>query len=166
MVRATGLTAVISAIVLVVAVVVPFFAPTKSAHAAELTYLGWSLRALAGVTLATSLVYYVRALAQRARLIAETEVRSRQFALDVDRAQWLVEMALEYDKSSKPLSPELVSAFSRGLFEPEHTSGSDGPMGLKELLLNADGLEVSLSKRGVRRALRSVAVPTEVPPPS
>lgn len=154
--KATGWTVVLSVIVLGLSVGVPFFALGE--RATEITWLSWSLRALAGLTFGPALIYYVRTLARRAQLIADTEVRSRQFAFDVDRAQWLVEMALEHDKSSKPLSPELIAAFSRGLFETDARSESDTPSSLTNLLVNADGVEVSLSKRGVRRALRGASL--------
>ncbi len=128
---------------------------------AETNYLAWSLRALAGITLGAALVYCVKALSERARLISDTEVRSRQFAFDVDRATWLVEMYLESEKTGKPLAPDLVAAFSHGLFDVARAA-PERSVALANLLENADslklsggGMELTASGRRLRRSVSS-----------
>ncbi len=128
---------------------------------AETNYLAWSLRALAGITLGAALVYCVKALSERARLISDTEVRSRQFAFDVDRATWLVEMYLESEKTGKPLAPDLVAAFSHGLFDVTRPA-PERSVALANLLENADslklsggGMELTASGRRLRRSVSS-----------
>lgn len=127
---------------------------------AEMLALAWSVRVLAGIALVSCSVYYVRWLSTWSRQVTTNELRSKQFALDIDRASWLVEMALEYEKEGKTLNAGLIDSFSRGLFEAEHKPSREQPSNsLLHLIRNAEslkvgaaGAELSLTGRQVQRA--------------
>lgn len=127
---------------------------------AEMLALAWSVRVLAGIALVSCSVYYVRWLSTWSRQVTTNELRSKQFALDIDRASWLVEMALEYEKEGKTLNAGLIESFSRGLFEAEHKPSREQPSNsLLHLIRNAEslkvgaaGAELSLTGRQVQRA--------------
>ena len=126
-----------------------------------LVALSWSLRAFAGIALTVTLTYYVRALSAWSRQVTSLELRSKQFALDIDRASWLVEMNLEYEKEGKVLRDNLIESFSRGLFEGESRSEARAApsTSLLHLLKNAEslkigaaGAEMSITGSQIRKA--------------
>lgn len=110
----------------------------------ETVWLVWSMRILGGITLAAALIYYVSSLSAWSRQVAAIELRSKQFALDVDRASWLVEMALEYEKEGKALPPAMVESFTRGLFDGGAQGAQHEPpsASLLHLIQNAESLKV------------------------
>ncbi|HRI08672.1 MAG TPA: hypothetical protein PKW35_12700 [Nannocystaceae bacterium] len=151
-----------SAIFLVLALFGPMVIQiaTQVTPSADVLAVAWSLRALAGIALFSCAIYYVRWLAMWSRQVTTNELRSRQFALDIDRASWLVEMSLEYEKNGVMLRSSLVDSFSRGLFEAEHKPSREQPSNsLLHLIRNAEslkvgaaGAELSLTGRQVQRA--------------
>lgn len=151
----------------VVLLAIAFFGPPilelwlDKVLSSETTWLVWSMRILAGVTLAATLIYYVSSLAAWSRQVSTIELRSRQFALDVDRASWLVEMTLEYEKEGKTLPPAMVESFTRGLFDGGSQSAphEQPSASLLHLIQNAEslkvgaaGAELTLTGRQIRKA--------------
>jgi hypothetical protein len=126
----------------------------------ETILLTWSIRVLAGITLATTLIYYVSSLSAWSKQVSTIELRSKQFALDIDRASWLVETTLEYEKEGKALPSSLLESFSRGLFESgSSTSREQVSSPLLHLLHNLDslklgpaGAEMAMSGKQLRKA--------------
>lgn len=123
--------------------------------------LAWSVRAFAGLAVTVVLAYQVRWLSSWSKQVTALELRSKQFALDIDRASWLVEMNLEYEKEGKSLQEGLIESFSRGLFEGDTRSASrEAPStSLLRLFQNADslklgaaGAELSITGSGVQKA--------------
>jgi hypothetical protein len=67
--------------------------------------------------LAATLVWYTKWNDQWFRQHAEEEFRLKRLDLDIDRASWLVEMALEFkDEKGSEIPPELVDRLSQNLF--------------------------------------------------
>ncbi|MEM9452572.1 MAG: hypothetical protein AAGF11_00225 [Myxococcota bacterium] len=130
-------------------------------YSAQTVALMWSIRVLAGILLVVVLIYYIRELSSWSKQVNVIELRSKQFALDINRASWLVEMNLEYEKEGKVLPEKLIDSFAHGLFESnrsasnqEHPSSS-----LLHLLRNAESLnvktaggELSISGKQIRKA--------------
>lgn len=128
---------------------------------AEVIWLVWSMRILGGITLAAALIYYVSSLSAWSRQVSSIEMRSKQFALDIDRASWLVEMALEYEKEGKALPPAMVESFTRGLFdggaqghqsEPPSASLLHLIQNAESLKVGAAGAELTLTGKQIRKA--------------
>lgn len=128
---------------------------------AEVIWLVWSMRILGGITLAAALIYYVSSLSGWSRQVAAIELRSKQFALDIDRASWLVEMALEYEKEGKALPTAMVESFTRGLFdggaqghqsEPPSASLLHLIQNAESLKVGAAGAELTLTGKQIRKA--------------
>jgi Skp family chaperone for outer membrane proteins len=64
-----------------------------------------------------TLIYYIRWQNQWATNFASTEQGLKQFHLDVNRANWVVETCLEWRKENESdIPPELVASLTRGLF--------------------------------------------------
>ena len=69
--------------------------------------------------------------------MAREELRQKQFELDIDRASWLVEMALEWDTEKKTDIPEqLLQRLSHNLFEAQ-AERSDAGMTAADTLASA-----------------------------
>jgi hypothetical protein len=72
---------------------------------------------LLSAALAAALVYYLRWNDGWFRKHADEEFRTKQFELDVDRASWLVEMAMEWkDEKGSEIPAELLDRLSANLF--------------------------------------------------
>ncbi len=70
-----------------------------------------------------SVVFYVKWMNAWASTHAEAEFKVRQFQLDVERASWAVESALEWkDTPDGKMPPELLQSITRGLFAEERQS--------------------------------------------
>jgi len=75
---------------------------------------------LIAVALAASIVFYIRWTDHWFRQHADEEMRLKRLELDIDRATWVVEMALEWKREKGAEIPsELIERLSRNLFEPE-----------------------------------------------
>lgn len=67
--------------------------------------------------LAAAIIFYIRWNDQWFRQHADEEFRLKQFELDIDRASWVVEMALEWkDEKGSEIPEELIERLSRNLF--------------------------------------------------
>jgi multidrug efflux pump subunit AcrA (membrane-fusion protein) len=73
-------------------------------------------RVLVGGALGGVLWFYIRFTSDWFRRHSETEFRLRQFELDVDRANWLVEVTREWADAKVEPTPGLIDAISRGIF--------------------------------------------------
>lgn len=79
---------------------------------------------LGGVALASTAVFYVRWTNHWFERHANAEFRLKRMALDVDRANWVVEMALEWKDEKGTEAPGiLVDRLTADLFEDEAKSG-------------------------------------------
>lgn len=75
---------------------------------------------------ATAIVY-IRWMNSWAHRHADFEFNQRQFELDINRASWAVESALEWKESQgTPMPSTLLSGMTHGLFEPNHSKNDDG----------------------------------------
>lgn len=98
--------------------------------------IAWAIRiALTTVGLSGAVIYFIRWNDQWLQRHAAEEFRQSRMALDVDRASWIVEMALEWnEEKGTQIPPELVERLSRSLFledgrrdvarHPAHDAGS------------------------------------------
>lgn len=117
---------------------------------------------------AASLIYYIRWNDIWFRKHADEEFRTKQFELDVDRASWIVEMALEWkDQKGTELPRELLDRLSGNLFEKglEPTDATHPSEDLlsallsasSELKLNLPGFgTVCLDRKGTKQFKRAV----------
>jgi hypothetical protein len=86
---------------------------------------GWTptIRQVAlGAALASTLVFYLRWQNRWFEQHAQEEFRLKRMALDVDRASWVVELAMEWkDDEGGELPAELLSRLTANLFDqPKH----------------------------------------------
>lgn len=77
----------------------------------------WARLSLLTIGLVAAIVYYIRWQSLWAAQFANTEQSLRQFHIDVNRANWVVETGLEWQKeTSTDLPTPLVESLTRGLF--------------------------------------------------
>lgn len=134
--------------------------------------LGWFQLArlpLVSAAIAASLIYYIRWNDIWFRRHADEEFLTKRFELDVDRASWLVEMALEWkDEKGTEIPRELLDRLSANLFDrPYESTEVRHPSEdlLSELLRASAQLDVTvpglgkvrLDRRGTNRFSRAVA---------
>lgn len=68
------------------------------------------------ITLFATLVYYVKWNDRWFREHSEGELAARRYRADIVRANWLAELVSERAQASDDLPPELLEAYTRGLF--------------------------------------------------
>jgi hypothetical protein len=118
---------------------------------------------------AAAIIYYIRWNDQWFQKHADEEFRLKRLDLDIDRASWLVEMALEWkDEKGTEIPKELVDRLSQNLFSgrddlieqvqhPSHEALSTLLASLSSLRLQIPGFgEATLGRRGLN-ALRKVS---------
>lgn len=72
---------------------------------------------LLSIATVATLIYYIRWNDNWFAQHAEEEFALKRFELDIDRASWIAEMALEWkDEEERQLPPELLNAFTSNLF--------------------------------------------------
>lgn len=77
----------------------------------------WIRFSLLTIGLVGSIIYYIRWQSRWAEQFAATENSLKQFHLDVNRANWVVETCLEWQKETESLiPPPLIESLTRGLF--------------------------------------------------
>lgn len=77
----------------------------------------WIRFSLLTIGLVGSIIYYIRWQSRWAEQFAATESSLKQFHLDVNRANWVVETCLEWRKETESLIPTpLIESLTRGLF--------------------------------------------------
>jgi hypothetical protein len=129
----------------------------------------WYLLARVSVAMAAfgaAIVYYIRWNDQWFRQHADEEFRLKRLDLDIDRASWVVEMAMEWKEERGTAIPaELIDRLTRNLFQDvERRKAVRHPsQDLASLLLGAStalrvripgGGEARLDRRGVRTLKR------------
>lgn len=119
--------------------------------------LGASIAALGILT------WYIRWMNRWFERHAEAEFKLKQFELDVDRASWVVETALEWRQEQQaPMPDHLIESISRNLFsKSEKDEGADmhpadylasALLGTASALkLKAGGAEIDLDRKGLNK---------------
>ncbi len=83
----------------------------------------WIRLSLLTIGLVGSLIFYIRWQSRWAEQFATTEQSLKQFHLDVNRANWVVETCLEWQKETESQIPStLVESLTRGLFTKDDPS--------------------------------------------
>ncbi len=115
----------------------------------------------ATVALITLCIFYLRWMNSWFNAHANTEFKIKQFQLDIGRAYWLVETALEWNKiQNTPMPEQLVGSLSKNLFGDEDKC-EDVKLPQEEiakllidkttqLKLNLPGGEVSVSGKAIK----------------
>ncbi|HYI12118.1 MAG TPA: hypothetical protein VEK57_23900 [Thermoanaerobaculia bacterium] len=118
--------------------------PTPTAIASWLVAFRMSV---IGAAFAAAIIFYIRWADHWFRQHADEEMRLKRLELDLDRATWVVEMALEWKREKDSDIPqELVDRLSRNLFESDASSRPRHPgEELASALLGASsGLSINL----------------------
>ncbi len=96
---------------------------------------------------------------------ADAEFNFKQLELDINRASWVVEMALEWkDEKGKELPSELLDRLTKNLFKDVSQSNADteSPPDIPSLLLGpassvkfkaGNGTEIEYDRKGIKKAL-------------
>lgn len=125
---------------------------------------------LPAATLATvaAIVYYIRWNDHWFKRHADEEFNIKRFELDVDRASWVVEMAMEWkDEKGSEIPKGLVDRLTANLFEstPEESSPRHPSEDLasallgasSELSMNVPGVgDIKLDRKGTRQFKRAI----------
>lgn len=117
---------------------------------------------LLGAAFAAAIIFYIRWTDHWFRQHADEEMRLKRLELDLDRATWVVEMALEWKREKDTDIPQdLVDRLSRNLFESETSARPRHPgeelasalLGASAgLSLNIPGIgEAKFDRRGIRQ---------------
>jgi hypothetical protein len=125
---------------------------------------------LGAVGVAGFLMYYIRWNDAWFRQHAEEEFRLKRLDLDIDRANWMVEMMLEWkEEKASTIPPELIDRLSRNLFAAD--AGDKGPVqhpaqdALAALLQVSTSMtlpitgggSITVDKKGLRRLQKAPA---------
>lgn len=96
--------------------------PNEQSSNAEIIIL-WVRFGLISISLAATILYYIRWQNQLATSFASTEENLKQFHIDVNRANWVVETCLEWRKETDSEIPShLIESLTRGLFSGKDTT--------------------------------------------
>jgi hypothetical protein len=135
-------------------------------------YNDWVANVRVAITftaIVATFVLYIRWTDQWFRQHADEEFRLKRMSLDVDRASWVVETALEWQQQNQsPIPAQLLEQLSRELFAPASASTPvrhpaedmmaailSASSGLK---INIPGIgEASLNRRGVQRLQNEIS---------
>ena len=82
----------------------------------------WIRLSFFGASAIAAMVYLIRWSDNWARRHADAEFHLRQFQLDLNRASWLVETSLEWQRDGNAMPDALLNALNRNLFESQTTS--------------------------------------------
>lgn len=117
---------------------------------------------ISAAALAASVLYYIRWNDQWSRQHADEEFRLKRLELDIDRASWVVEMALEWkDEEGSEIPQILVDRLTKNLFLEGYSEGATHPSeDLASALLGASsnlnlklpsgGTELSIDRKGIK----------------
>jgi len=123
---------------------------------------------LSAITFASSTVFYIRWNDSWFRRHADEEFRLKQLDLDIDRASWAVETALEWQsESGKEIPADLIHRLTENLFSKNQTKhkvnhpADDAVSAIVNassgLSLNIPGIgEVALDRRGLRNLKKDI----------
>ena len=132
-------------------------------HPARLT------RRILGVSLVVAVIFYIHWNDRWAQVHADEEFRLKRLDLDIDRASWIVEMAMEWQAENKnELPKDLLDKLSSNLFSDREAVGiTEHPYEeIIKLLLNVSaeakipipgGGEVRIDKQGMKSLAKSQA---------
>lgn len=106
-------------------------------------------------------VFYLRWQNRWLRRHADEEFRLKRMELDVDRASWVVELAMEWEnEKGEKIPDELVHRLTTELFEHEEESGEASTAAdqlasallgsASELKLDVNGQQLSFDRKGVK----------------
>ncbi|MCO5153403.1 MULTISPECIES: hypothetical protein [unclassified Shinella] len=144
-----------------------FFYWQMGALSSQNTTAQWLIAGLKPVTLTIALLgllaWYLRWMNRWFERYADTEFQLKQFELDIDRASWVVEAALEWKLSQdRPMPEHLLETISRNLFSKSEKDESadmhpadylaSAILGRASALnLKVPGGEISLTGRDLKR---------------
>lgn len=124
-------------------------------------------QAIFSVAFAVSAGFFLRWLNNWAQQLADEELRQKQFELDLDRASWIVEMALEWKAEKGEEIPEhLLARLSSNLFG--QATSSDSSMTASDALASAilgtaakakvtvPGAEIEIDRSGLKKLGKSL----------
>lgn len=81
-------------------------------------YLLWARVSFLSFLLVGSVLYYIKWQNKWAEHHASLEFQLQQFKMDINRANWIIESNLEWQKNTqKEMPSELISSLTKGLFE-------------------------------------------------
>jgi hypothetical protein len=113
------------------------------------------------VGFAFAAVFYIRWNDQWFRQHADEEFRMRQLELDIDRASWVTELALELRDEKGELPAALVDRLSGGLFAPRTSEGVRHPsQDILSTIIGASsrlkltlpgGIEADIGRSGIKK---------------
>lgn len=118
---------------------------------------------LGAVTVITTFIFYIRWVDSWFRQHADEEFHLKRMSLNVDRASWIVETAMEWQRENKSAIPtQLLEQLAKDIFSPNNggvpirhpaeemlAAALSTASGLRMKLPN--GVEASFDRRGVRR---------------
>lgn len=141
-----------------------------SGTANSYVYLAFAIRLmLSSLGLVFSIIYYIRWNDKWAKAHADEEFRLKRLALDIDRASWVVETALEWDNATagdQQIPEHLLDRISHNLFVDDRDSecathptediltkifGASSTVNVKTPMV-----EAQLDRKGVKRAIKEV----------
>lgn len=120
-----------------------------------------------GISLIVTIVFYIHWIDQWAQIHADEEFRLKRLDLDIDRASWIVEMAMEWQAENKNEIPkDLLDRLSVNLFSENKSVGiTEHPYEeLIKMLLNVSaeakvpipgGGELRIDKQGMKSLVKS-----------
>ena len=86
----------------------------------------WIRFALAFLGMVATVLYYIRWEMRWADLHATNEFQLRQFHIDVNRANWVIESALEWKKETEEIPPpELLAQLTKNLFSNQTDAAAE-----------------------------------------
>lgn len=142
---------------------VPVWVPLKEGESAVRYYVPSIRLLLSTLAFIAMAIYYIRWNDLWFRQHADEEFRLKRMDLDIDRASWIVEMALEFkDEEGREIPQELINRLSANLFQSsdDYPSSKHPAEDISNALLSASsGIslrvprfgEISIDRKGVSR---------------
>jgi hypothetical protein len=130
-------------------------------------YLSLVKGAIGGVAFFSLLSYYLHWQNGWLEKHAKAEFNHLQMALDIDRASWVVEMALEWNKEgNQPVPEDLLARLTRNMFatdgdgDPKQRKSDDFLLTLlgasSKFEVDVAGNKVTLNRRGCKEIVKEV----------
>lgn len=126
--------------------------PKDEAYWYPIARLAVSLAALG-----SSMIFFIRWQDRWSSAHADEEFRLKRFALDVARADWLVEVILEWNRAGAGLPADLLQRLATGLFEqPTDKSSLTHPAedilsALSSVSVKAPFAELNIDRKGLKK---------------
>jgi hypothetical protein len=113
---------------------------------------------LVSIAFLTTAIFFAKWMSQYYQRLANEEIRLQRLRLDMDRANWFVELAFQWqDENKSPIPDELLESLTRNLFvtgsdekTPEHPADILGAAFTK-LSVSPQGATLEIDKRKKRR---------------